>query len=65
MYELGHGIRLTDKLSVNFDRIILSLCSANLDLAGLLERSGSMVECLTRDREAAGSRLTDVTVLCP
>ena len=24
-----------------------------------------MVECLTRDRGAAGSRLTGVTVLCP
>ena len=27
------------------------------------ERSGSVVECLTRDREAAGSSLTDVTAL--
>ena len=29
------------------------------------ERSGSVVECLTRYREAAGSSLTDVTALCP
>ena len=29
------------------------------------ERSGSIVECLTRDREAAGSSLTGVTALCP
>ena len=29
------------------------------------ERSGSVVECLTRDRGAAGSSLTGVTVLCP
>ena len=29
------------------------------------ERSGSVVECLTRDREAFGSSLTSVTVLCP
>ena len=29
------------------------------------ERSGSVVECLTRDRGAAGSSLTCVTVLCP
>ena len=29
------------------------------------ERSGSVVECLTRDRRAAGSSLTGVTVLCP
>ena len=30
---------------------------------GVWERSGSMVECLTRDREAAGSSLTGVTAL--
>ena len=29
------------------------------------ERSGSVVECLTRDRGATGSRLTGVTALCP
>ena len=29
----------------------------------LRERSGSVVECLTRDRRAAGSSLTGVTVL--
>ena len=29
------------------------------------ERSGSVEECLTRDRRAAGSSLTGVTVLCP
>ena len=29
------------------------------------ERSGSAVECLTRDRRAVGSSLTGVTVLCP
>ena len=29
------------------------------------ERSGSVVECLTRDRGAAGSSLTGVTALCP
>ena len=27
------------------------------------ERSGSVVECLTRDREATGSSLTDVTAM--
>ena len=31
----------------------------------LRERSGSVVECLTRDRRATGSSLTGVTVLCP
>ena len=29
------------------------------------ERSGSVVECLTRDRRAAGSSLTGITALCP
>ena len=29
------------------------------------ERSCSVVECLTGDRGAAGSRLTGVTALCP
>ena len=29
------------------------------------ERSGSLIECLTRDRVAAGSSLTGITVLCP
>ena len=29
------------------------------------ERRGSVVECLTRDGEAAGSSLTGVTALCP
>ena len=31
----------------------------------LRERSGSAVECLTRDRRAAGSSLTGVTAMCP
>ena len=29
------------------------------------ERNGSVVECLTQDRKAAGSSLTGITVLCP
>ena len=29
------------------------------------ERSGSVVECLTRDRGATGSSLTSITALCP
>ena len=29
------------------------------------ERSGSVVECLTRDQWAAGSSLTNITELCP
>ena len=31
----------------------------------LMERSGSVVECLNRDLRAAGSSLTGVTSLCP
>ena len=29
------------------------------------KRSGSLVECLTRDRGVAGSSVTSVIVLCP
>ena len=32
---------------------------------GVWEHSGSLVECLTGDRGAAGLSLTGVTVLCP
>ena len=41
-----------------------TLAILNLYVA-LRESSGSVVECLTRDRGAAGSSLTGVTVLCP
>ena len=30
-----------------------------------VDRSGSVVECLTRDPRAAGSSITGVTALCP
>ena len=33
--------------------------------SGLGECSGSVVECLTRDRRATGSSLTSITALCP
>ena len=39
-------------------------CFSDLELPAM-ERSGSVVECLTRDRGAAGSSLTGVTALCP
>ena len=47
---------------------IPDLCSItyfwkNLFTIHLRERSGSVVECLTRDRRAAGSSLTSVTAL--
>ena len=35
----------------------------NFTFIGARERSGSVVECLTRDRKAAGSSLTGVTAL--
>ena len=41
------------------------ICSSPSDLNSNRERSGSVVECLTRDRGAAGSSLTRVTALCP
>ena len=40
--------------------IITSICTFHM-----LERSGSVEECLTRDRGTAGSSLTGVTALCP
>ena len=41
-----------------------SLNGENLKMF-IRERSGSVEECLTRDRRAAGSSLTGVTALCP
>ena len=41
---------------MNDDRFITPTCR---------EHSGSAVECLTRDRGAAGLSPTGVTVLCP
>ena len=35
-----------------------------LNIQDCREPSGSVVECLTRDRRAAGSSLTSVTVHC-
>ena len=39
------------------------LCKQFRPRSGSRERSGSMVECLTRDRGVAGSSLTGVTAL--
>ena len=38
---------------------------AAMPIYGKRDRSGSLVECLTRDRRAAGLSLTGVTALCP
>ena len=47
----------------------VTLTSAKLELefitTEIREHSGPVVECLTGDREAAGSSLTGVTVLWP
>ena len=47
--------------------ISMKICIAGMDIVMILllsgERSGSVVECLTRDRRAAGSSLTGVTAL--
>ena len=51
----------------SFQYISYSSCSSKFQILLLLtsfrERSGSVVECLTRDRRAAGSSLTSVTAL--
>ena len=42
-------------------KILTILYQVNMQYSG--ERSGSVVECLTRDRRAAGSSLTGITAL--
>ena len=37
----------------------------NLAILNVAFTNGSVVECLTRDRGAAGASLTSVTALCP
>ena len=59
--------------NLNFKSILISfiLCQININIFHLVsqafiwERSGSVLECLTRDRGAVGLSLTGVTVLCP
>ena len=41
-----------------------SIYWSDTSLSKWRERSRSLVECLTRDRRAAGSSLTGVTALC-
>ena len=43
--------------------LVVSICM--VQSIRLRERSGSVVECLTRDRRAADSSLTGVTALSP
>ena len=43
---------------------VIALCSSKKSFFGFFwERSDSVVECLTRDRRAAGSSLTGITAL--
>ena len=49
-----------------FDNIVAVLMIKKVFIqVPALERSGSVVECLTRDREVACSSLTGGTALCP
>ena len=72
------SINLTVMLSLcsvevtsNLDQVIsdagyeVMLDNVSINLADTRERSGSVVEYLTRDRRAPGSSLTGVTALCP
>ena len=43
--------------------ILTFISMIHVDVTLERERSGSVVECLTRDRDAAGLSLTGVTVL--
>ena len=46
-------------------KVVIYIYFVNIDFKNCdRERSGSVVECLTRDRRAAGSSLTGVTALC-
>ena len=47
---------------IPIDRVF-TRCIDTFNLYDTQERSGSVVECLTRDRRAAGSSLTGVTAL--
>ena len=50
---------------IGMDHVISESCYKGKFYKGIIyrERSGSVVECLTRDRRAAGSSLTGVTAL--
>ena len=77
---LGYNIwALIFKVKAEFNRSNLSTCGGghlfslktilqvvlHFQTSGLWERSGSVVECLTRDRGAVGSSHTGVTALRP
>ena len=60
------SVHLSDILSVHLYVCLYTsvyLCASTSVCTIDMERSGSVVECLTRDRGAAGSSLTGVTAL--
>ena len=62
--RLNHYYRGTNTLSSDYISMSMDFCcDITLLLTILWECSGSVVECLTRDRGAAGSSLTGVTAL--
>ena len=56
----SHGNYIVDHGKIMF----LNFCG-NPEKRYFRERSGSVVECLTRDGRAAGLSLTGATALCP
>ena len=53
------------KFYIGSDSTVWYMASGFVTSLYLTKRSGSVVECLTWDREAAGSSITGVTALCP
>ena len=66
LYRSSSRKQLRDRLSSKFGKLLTTKQDAIDDVEIQYvsrERSGSVVECFTRDRRAAGSSLTDVTAL--
>ena len=63
VYSICHGKYLDTRDSV--EQLQFQAGQIYLFIYLFRERSGSVVERLTRDRRAAGSSLTGVTALCP
>ena len=56
------ALRVSEKTACN---MFVNMFIPSVLTCDLRERSGSVVECLTRDRRVAGSSLNGVAVLCP
>ena len=61
---LGPGLPLC--IETKIDSVIQDKGKKTFKISfnSLMERSGSVVECLTRDQGAAGSSITGITALC-